>query len=178
MVEIQQQLVRVPQILRLVDTPAETRYNRAGPAAQPSEAISLFGLDAAEPAKIAPDARILVEVAGLTAPTSAIECHHLVATGKTTMRIKLADRDNHETLLALMQECHDYAGEDESVDWDSASSALATLLGDVLAGEAYLIFDGQDLAGYMIICRGFSLENGGYFSWIEETYLREPAEAH
>lgn len=94
------------------------------------------------------------------------------------MKIKLATIDDKSALLALMQECHQYTDREDTPDWTAKAAALAILLGDDQAGQGYLIYDGQELAGYMIICRGFSLENGGYFSWVEETYLREPYHGH
>lgn len=51
---------------------------------------------------------------------------------------------------------------------------MKLLLQDPQAGEAQLVYDEQGTAiGYMIICRGFSLDYGGYFTWIEESYLRK-----
>jgi hypothetical protein len=48
------------------------------------------------------------------------------------------------------------------------------LVNDPQAGEAYLICDNRgQVVGYMITCRGFSLDYGGYFTWVEETYLRK-----
>ena len=41
-------------------------------------------------------------------------------------------------------------------------------------GEAYLAVGNEgQLLGYIIMCRGFSLDYGGYFTWVEETYMRK-----
>ena len=90
------------------------------------------------------------------------------------MRIQPATPDDQSALLALMRESYEQDGEALAADWTKTETAIATLLRDPQAGEAYLIFDdGGYLAGYMIICRGFSLDYGGYFTWVEETYLRK-----
>ncbi|MFQ5610811.1 MAG: hypothetical protein ACE5H9_01615 [Anaerolineae bacterium] len=94
------------------------------------------------------------------------------------MKIQLATSSDESALLDMMRECYQDSRKKGLVDWPSIKTALHALLNDTQAGEAYLIYDEQVTVGYMIICRGFSLENGGYFSWIEETYLREPDQEH
>ena len=90
------------------------------------------------------------------------------------MKIKIATQNDEEKLLAIMQES--FEGEtDPSVDeWRESTTAIHTLLRDPQAGEANLIFDDDgSLIGYIIMCRGFSLDYGGYFTWVEESYIRE-----
>jgi hypothetical protein len=59
-------------------------------------------------------------------------------------------------------------------EWAKTKAAVIALLNDPQAGEAQLICNKQGQAiGYMIICRGFSLDYGGYFTWVEETYIRK-----
>ncbi len=93
------------------------------------------------------------------------------------MKIKPASPDDQNQLLALMRESHEYeedAGDDE---WPHTEAAIKTLLVDPLAGEAYLTFDNAgEAVGYIIMCRGFSLDYGGYFTWVEETYMRQAAQ--
>jgi hypothetical protein len=90
------------------------------------------------------------------------------------MRIQPANSKNQSILLALMHESHEQEGEASAVEWATTESAINILLDDPQAGEAYLILgDNGDPVGYMIVCRGFSLDYGGYFTWVEETYVRE-----
>jgi hypothetical protein len=73
-----------------------------------------------------------------------------------------------------MRESHDQEGEASATEWASTETAINILLQDPQAGEAYLIMDeNEQPIGYMIMCRGFSLDYGGYFTWIEETYMQE-----
>ena len=90
------------------------------------------------------------------------------------MKIELADENNKPTLLALMRESHEQEIDASAAEWAATEVAINVLLNDPQAGEAYLILNEHDSAvGYMIMCRGFSLDYGGYFTWVEETYLRE-----
>jgi hypothetical protein len=90
------------------------------------------------------------------------------------MKIRQATTNDQKALLALMQEAH---GQDDDAlpeEWLKTKAAAITLLRDPLAGEAQLIFDEENqLVGYVVMCRGFSLDYGGYFTWIEETYIQE-----
>jgi hypothetical protein len=92
------------------------------------------------------------------------------------MKLKQAIPDDQATLLALMHESFEMEeAQPPGGDWAKTAAALTILLSERQAGEAYLIFDTEDqLIGYVILSRGFSLEQGGYFTWIEETYVRKP----
>ena len=90
------------------------------------------------------------------------------------MKIQQANSNNKSDLLTLMRESYEQEMETTASEWETTRTAINTLLEDPQAGEAYLILDESDSPiGYMIMCRGFSLDYGGYFTWIEETYLRE-----
>ena len=91
------------------------------------------------------------------------------------MKIQQATPNDRATLLDLMRESYEQEANNALPhEWDKTEAAITILLDDPQAGEAYLIFDEDDgLIGYMIMCRGFSLDYGGYFTWIEETYVRK-----
>ena len=90
------------------------------------------------------------------------------------MKIQKAGSDNQEVLLALMRESFELETEAVADEWSKTRSAVEILLKDAHAGEAYLTFDdNDDLLGYIIMCRGFSLDYGGYFTWVEESYMRK-----
>ncbi len=90
------------------------------------------------------------------------------------MKIQKATIDDQDTLLTLMRESFEQETDALAEEWEKTKIAITHLLKDSLAGEAYLIFDRpNNLMGYIIMCRGFSLDYGGYFTWVEETYLRK-----
>jgi hypothetical protein len=90
------------------------------------------------------------------------------------MKIQQANSKNKSDLLTLMRESYEQEMETTASEWETTQTAINILLEDPQAGEAYLILDEADSPiGYMIMCRGFSLDYGGYFTWVEETYLRE-----
>ena len=90
------------------------------------------------------------------------------------MKIQQATPHDRSTLLDLMRESHDEEANTSPQEWEKTETAITILLEDSQAGEANFILDEQDQpCGYMIMCRGFSLDYGGYFTWIEETYVRK-----
>jgi hypothetical protein len=93
------------------------------------------------------------------------------------MKVQLATPGDQATLLALMRESFEQETEAPAGEWNKTEHAINTLLNDPQAGEAYLITDETgEAVGYMIMCRGFSLDYGGYFTWVEETYMRKSAQ--
>ena len=90
------------------------------------------------------------------------------------MKIQKAGTDDQAVLLSLMRESFELETEVSHDDWAKTEAAVKTLLIDPYAGEAYITYDDQDdLLGYIIMCRGFSLDYGGYFTWVEESYMRK-----
>ena len=90
------------------------------------------------------------------------------------MKIRQATGRDQTKLLVLMREAHGLDDEASDEEWEQTETAIITLLRDPLAGEAELILDDADeMVGYMIMCRGFSLDYGGYFTWVEETYIQD-----
>lgn len=90
------------------------------------------------------------------------------------MKIQPAKPENEAILLALMRESHEREKDTSPEEWEKTKTAITTLLRDPQAGEAHLVLDDENNeVGYMITCRGFSLDYGGYFTWVEETYLRD-----
>ena len=90
------------------------------------------------------------------------------------MKIRKASSDDQTDLLMLMRESFELETEVAQDEWAKTEAAVKTLLDDPHAGEAYLTFDEEnELLGYIIMCRGFSLDYGGYFTWVEESYMRK-----
>jgi len=76
------------------------------------------------------------------------------------------------TLLELMREF--YAQQHMRFDQAAASRAVGSALNDPRLAQIYLIFRGQELAGYFTLTFCFSLEFHGRFALLDELYLREP----
>ena len=90
------------------------------------------------------------------------------------MKIRKAILDDQAVLLMLMRESFELEVEVSADEWAKTEAAVRLLLNDPQAGEAYLTYDeNDDLLGYIVMCRGFSLDYGGYFTWVEESYMRK-----
>ena len=75
------------------------------------------------------------------------------------MKIQKASPNDRATLLALMRESHEQEAEASAEEWTKTETAITQLLNDSQAGEAYLARDeDNNLVGYIIMCRGFSLD--------------------
>lgn len=81
---------------------------------------------------------------------------------------------DHEipTLLEMMREF--YLQQEMRFDEGPASLAITNALKNPALGQIYLIFRGQELAGYFVLTFCFSLEFHGRFALLDELYLREP----
>jgi hypothetical protein len=90
------------------------------------------------------------------------------------MKLIPATSNDQEELLAMMRESTLHDTEETVDEWEKTKTAIKQLLVDPQAGEAYLTYNDYGvLIGYIILCRGFSLDYGGYFTWVEETYMRQ-----
>lgn len=87
-----------------------------------------------------------------------------------TWSLKLATSDDSAALLPLVADYHAFEGIGLSAD--KRSAALALLLSEPSLGGIWLIRHADDVAGYIALCRGFSLEFGGFDAFIDELYLR------
>ena len=76
-----------------------------------------------------------------------------------------------EMLLTLMHEYYRY--DQHPYDEAKARRGLTGLLANPAYGLAWLIEVDGALAGYTVICFGYSLEFGGRDAFIDELYLRE-----
>jgi diamine N-acetyltransferase len=76
-----------------------------------------------------------------------------------------------ETLLEFMRAY--YAFDGHGFDEAKARVALIALLRDANLGGVWLILDGSEPAGYIVLCYGYSLEWLGRDAFVDEFYLRE-----
>ena len=81
---------------------------------------------------------------------------------------------DHEipTLLEMMREF--YSQQEMRFDEPAASVTINSVLKNPELAQIYLIFRGQELAGYFALTFCFSLEFHGRFALLDELYLREP----
>lgn len=84
---------------------------------------------------------------------------------------KLADTCDADALLVLMREF--YAYEHLAFDEALARAALLEMLGDGAFGRVWLIRHEGEVAGYVVITFGFSLEFGGRYALVDELYIGE-----
>jgi GNAT superfamily N-acetyltransferase len=85
------------------------------------------------------------------------------------MTIKLAVESDIDTLLPLVHAFHSH--EEILMTKDDRVSVVRRLLADPTWGRLWLIFDGVDLAGYIAICTGFSIEFRGNDAFVDEFYI-------
>ena len=67
-----------------------------------------------------------------------------------------------------------YSQQEMRFDETAASQAVSRALENPDLAQIYLIFRGQELAGYFALTFCFSLEFHGRFALFDELYLREP----
>jgi ribosomal protein S18 acetylase RimI-like enzyme len=84
---------------------------------------------------------------------------------------QLVSEQEIEVLLPLMREF--YAQQHMAFDEAIAGAALQKLTANRGLGQLYLIFRGQELAGYFALTFCFSLEFHGRFALLDELYIRE-----
>lgn len=85
-------------------------------------------------------------------------------------QLQLAAIQDLDRLLPLVRAYHEF----EHIDSNEADrrSALLRLLGDRDLGGIWLIYDNEQVAGYIALCRGFSIEFNGFDGFIDEFYLQ------
>ena len=84
---------------------------------------------------------------------------------------KPADATHINLLVEMMREL--YAYDHTPFDEQANLSALRQILADASFGRVYLMEAGGDVAGYIILTLGFSLEYHGRDAFVDEIYVRE-----
>lgn len=85
---------------------------------------------------------------------------------------QLVSEPEIDLVLPLMREF--YSQQEMTFDEGVARTALEKMSAHPQLGQVYLIFRGQELAGYFVLTFCFSLEFHGKFALLDELYLREP----
>ena len=86
-----------------------------------------------------------------------------------SIELQLAGPDDIQRILPLVGACHDFEHIDSSAR--QRESAVSRLLADSSLGGIWLILEGESLAGYIALCRGFSIEFNGFDAFVDEFYL-------
>ncbi len=82
---------------------------------------------------------------------------------------KVAHATDADAVLAMMRVLYEH--ERIAFDETTAHAALAQLLADDSCGVAHLIMFGAEVAGYLVLTFGFSLEFGGRDAFVDELYV-------
>ncbi len=72
-------------------------------------------------------------------------------------------------LLPLVAAYHAFEGIDSNAE--KRASAVGRLLADSRLGGIWLVLADSELAGYIALCRGFSIEFDGFDAFVDEFYL-------
>jgi ribosomal protein S18 acetylase RimI-like enzyme len=87
------------------------------------------------------------------------------------VRFSLAGPADEELVLSLMREF--YAIEHLTFSEGPARSALRQILESHLHGAVAVMYAGEEVAGYLVLTFGFSLEFHGRDALMDELYVRE-----
>jgi ribosomal protein S18 acetylase RimI-like enzyme len=87
-----------------------------------------------------------------------------------TAEIKIASIEDLEILLPLVRAFHEF--EDLQIAEEQRKSSLTELLSNLNLGGIWLIYDDNQVVGYIILCTGYSIEFAGKDAFIDEFYIR------
>ena len=88
------------------------------------------------------------------------------------MRLLPAGPDQLEALLAMMRELQVDDPWEEPFDEEILRPNLERLLGDPTIGLAFVAFEGDEAAGYLVVCFEYSLEYRGKGAWVDELFVK------
>ena len=89
---------------------------------------------------------------------------------------RVADGRDADSLFVMMRELYEH----ESIAFDepTARAALTQLLADDSCGVAHFILLGEEVAGYLVLTFGFSLEFGGRDAFVDELFVKDEFRGH
>lgn len=93
-------------------------------------------------------------------------------TSRMNALFQLVSEPEIDFVLPLMRDF--YSQQEMVFDEGVARGALEKMSAHPQLGQVYLIFRGQEVAGYFVLTFCFSLEFHGKFALLDELYLREP----
>lgn len=83
----------------------------------------------------------------------------------------LARQADLSTLVSLMQRLREDDPEEGAFDEQAAAAAIPALLSDPSLGRIWLISVDQEVAGYIALTLGYSLEFGGRIAFVDELFI-------
>jgi len=83
--------------------------------------------------------------------------------------LQAAKPDDLQRILPLVAAYHAFEGIDSNAA--KRESAIGRLLADASLGGIWLVLADGELAGYIALCRGFSIEFDGFDAFVDEFYL-------
>lgn len=78
-----------------------------------------------------------------------------------------------ETITQMMQDF--YAIDNYPIDLEISKKLFNQFISDENLGKAYLIFNENEIVGYVILTFVFSFEYGGKIAFLDELYIKETA---
>jgi len=84
---------------------------------------------------------------------------------------RIATDSDADLLLPIMREY--YAFDDHPFDLEKARAAVMGLLREPALGRVWLICDGENVVGYLVLTFGYSLELLGRDAFVDEFFLLE-----
>jgi len=90
--------------------------------------------------------------------------------------LRLAEIGDLDQLLPLVTAYHEFEHIESSAG--ERESALRQLVSEPTLGGIWLIYAEQALAGYIALCRGFSIEFNGFDAFVDEFYLSPRYRGH
>ena len=87
------------------------------------------------------------------------------------INFKLAERSDTSEVMEMMSEF--YRHEELEFNKDKIEKILESLLTDINLGRIWLIENGKEKIGYLVLTYGFSIEYGGRDALIDEFFIKE-----
>lgn len=87
---------------------------------------------------------------------------------------QLAQRSDLDTVMQDMEAFH-YFDHTEPFDYVSARTAITAIIDNRDIGNVWLIYKGEEVAGYVVMTISFRLECRGRIAFVDELYIRPEA---
>ena len=84
---------------------------------------------------------------------------------------RVAEPSDADALIEMMRGLYEH--DRTAFDEDSHRAALAQLFANDSYGLAYLLLSGEEVAGYIVVTFGFSLEFRGRDAFIDELFVKD-----
>ncbi len=88
------------------------------------------------------------------------------------VELRALDTDSLSLVLPLIADYHAFEAFDSTAA--EREAAVRKLLDNPEFGTIWLIYCDAELAGYIALCRGFSIEFNGFDAFVDEFFLAEP----